>query len=152
MTYQSRARFEEKRSTPVIDFSHFSQRCAKSNPGGTALTRCGVTNCSTRAIATIESRPRCLEHLISHYYWRLHDYEQGAAGSAPGAAQSLWESRTNRFLDDCRSKIVGLLIVQTDLPNLERARLLDILLWATELTERRRCPIQKSAQAHRTNL
>jgi len=91
-----------------------------------------VTNCSTRAIATIESRPRCLEHLISHCYARLHDYEQGAAGSAPGAAQGLRE-----FLDHCRSKIVGLLMVQTDLPNLERARLLDILLWATELMERR---------------
>jgi len=42
------------------------------------------------------------------------------------------------FLEECHSKIASVLIAGSGFTNMERARLLDILLWASELTEKRR--------------
>ena len=140
----SGAALEEKRGTTVIDFSQFSTKSGKLRRE-TALADCALNECSARAAATIESRALCLDHFISYCYSRLQ-CEQGKPGS-PEAGSASHSPSTNSFLDDCRSKVTSLLIVRTTLPNIDRARLLDILLWASELIEKERggWPIRKSA-------
>jgi len=99
-------------------------------------------------MVTIESRRLCLEHIVSYCYFRLQECEQGegfeSTESSSGAARSASE-----ILEEYRTKMASVLIVRTDLSNLERARLLDILLWATELfeKEKRRWPLRWKAQA-----
>jgi hypothetical protein len=141
----SGAAFEEKRGTTVIDFPRFSTKSGKLHRR-TALAECRLNECSVRASVTIESRALCFDHFISYCYSRLQEWDQVKPGST--AAESASHSpSTNNFRDDCRSIVTSLLIVRTELPNIDRARLLDILLWATELIEKERrwWPIPKSA-------
>jgi hypothetical protein len=92
----------------------------------TARAPCAVNPCPARAILVIESLPLCLEHFISHCYWKLSECEQHAF--EPSRAAS-----ANDFLENCRLLAVTVLIAETKLPNIDRARLLDIVLWASEL-------------------
>ncbi|HEY6467605.1 MAG TPA: hypothetical protein VIY69_16505 [Candidatus Acidoferrales bacterium] len=41
--------------------------------------------------------------------------------------------KNNCFLEECTSRVAGFLMGRPELQNIERARLLDVLLWAAEL-------------------
>lgn len=98
---------------------------------------CDSAECSEHAVSWIDFRFLCVGHLVSHCYDRLEEYER--AGSAPRAATEEGKSSAGpSFLEDCPAKIASLLITHTGLENIERARLLDILLWANELDRKRR--------------
>lgn len=91
---------------------------------------CDVSGCPQPAISWMDFRFLCIGHLVSHCYDRLEELEH--AGTArPTELQS-------GFLDECSARIAALLVTHTALENLERARLLDILLWANELDRKRR--------------
>lgn len=98
---------------------------------------CNLSGCSERAILALDFRSLCLEHLVSHCYSRLQECEQGD-GFEPRAGETNRQVSPEAFLEECHSKIASLLIVRVEFTNIERARLLDILLWASELTEKRR--------------
>jgi hypothetical protein len=98
---------------------------------------CDSAECSQRAVSWIDFRFLCVGHLVSHCYDRLEEYER--AGSAHRTASQNGKSQPDSdFLEDCPAKITSLLITHTNLENIERARLLDILLWANELDQKRR--------------
>ncbi|HTR48846.1 MAG TPA: hypothetical protein VMM16_15805 [Verrucomicrobiae bacterium] len=97
---------------------------------------CAETGCSQDAILLLDGRSFCAEHLVSHCYSRLQECEQGE-GSPRSTAEAAMSGDT-AFLDECRTKLASLLVVYTRLTNIERARVLDILLWASELSEKQR--------------
>jgi len=74
---------------------------------------------------------------VSHCYDRLEEFERAGSIQKTTSADAKTESCLD-FLEDCPAKIAGLLITHAGLENIERARLLDILLWANELDRRRR--------------
>jgi len=107
------------------------------SPGHSAAAKCNLSGCSERAILELDLRPLCLEHLVSHCYFRLQECEQGD-GFEPPAGETRAQVSAEVFLQECHSKIASVLIAGSGFTNIDRARLLDILLWASELTEKRR--------------
>jgi hypothetical protein len=148
MNSAARMKLEEKRAVITMDSSDLFAHPARSAAEKAKAAACDFDNCSGRSMVAIESRRLCLEHVVSYCYFRLQECEQGEGfetmASPTGAARSTWE-----ILEEYRSKMASVLIVRTDLSNLERARLLDILLWATELfeKEKRRWPLRWKVQA-----
>lgn len=98
---------------------------------------CDSAGCSEHAVSWLDFRFLCVGHLVSHCYDRLEEYERAGA-----THKILSDEAKNQagpgFLEDCSAKIASLLITHTGLENIERARLLDILLWANELDRKRR--------------
>lgn len=108
---------------------------------------CDFKNCSGRSAITLESRNLCIDHVVSYCYFRLQECEQGEGFESESKAGI--KGSTSDILEEYRSKMASILILRSDLSNLECARLLDILLWATELFEKqkRRWPLHRTAQA-----
>ncbi len=99
---------------------------------------CSATGCGRDSASALDVRPLCREHFIASCYTNLDEY-----------GRLLEESRyrdtttelVRRFLSDCTSHAADLAQSARDLDNLERARLLDILLRAGELSRHlRRSP------------
>lgn len=101
---------------------------------------CDTAECSQHAVCWIDFRFLCVGHLVSHCYDRLEECER-AGGTHRAASDEEKSPASSAFLGDCPAKIASLLITHTGLENIERARLLDILLWANELDRKRR-PLQ----------
>lgn len=99
---------------------------------------CSASGCGRASAAALDIRPLCREHFITFCYANLDEY-----------GRLLEESRyrdtttelVRRFLSDCTRSAADLAQSARDLDNLERARLLDILLRAGELSRQlRRSP------------
>jgi len=76
---------------------------------------------------------QCLEQLEN-----LRDHSHGVNG---GRQASREEARA--FLNECSLRALNISLRAENLSNLERGRLLDILLWAGELSEALRLPAAK---------
>jgi hypothetical protein len=99
---------------------------------------CSAGGCGRVSAAALDVRPLCREHFIASCYSNLDEY-----------GRLLEESRyrdtttelVRRFLSDCTRNAADLAQSARDLDNLERARILDILLRAGELSRQlRRSP------------
>jgi hypothetical protein len=102
---------------------------------------CDVEHCGLPAVApltaTSESRTRarffCLPHFIEHCYEALRRCKPSQFPSPDSAA---FESE-NRFLEECAEQAALLVCPLRGFDNLDRARLFDIFLWASELSVKR---------------
>ena len=104
---------------------------------GSQSIPCDSAQCEQRAVSWVDFRFFCVDHLVSHCYDRLEECER--AGSTHRTAREERQRQlSSRFLDECSARIASLLITHTELENIERARLLDILLWANELDRKQR--------------
>ncbi len=130
-----------------MDFSESPARPGGSPDAMAQSVSCGHSECSERAIVSFDSQFLCLDHLAAHCYSQLQEcdrgdvFEQLLTGTGIGGHAA-------RFLDECRTKVAVVLVTRPELPNLERARLLDILLWASELGEKQqwRWPNRRTAE------
>jgi len=95
--------------------------------------RCDVEHCGLPAISSIELRFFCLYHFISHCYGRL---EQCKASPLRSWGSRSFETET-RFLQECAEQAAQLVCPLRGFDNLDRARLFDIFLWASELIAKR---------------
>jgi hypothetical protein len=109
------------------------------------LARCDTGNCGRPAMSSLELKHLCVDHFIARCYERLNECNANRF-SDPGEAASV---SIDRFLHSCAQQAAGLVHPMRGLDNLERARLFDILLWASELAAKRgiACPARKSAQS-----
>lgn len=117
--------------------SESSSRHMDGNPDLDSLTRkpirCDADHCGLPAICSVDVRFFCVGHFISHCYDRLNE-----CSSAP--FRELDESAANsldRFLQDCSQQAANLVRPIRGIENLERARLFDIFLWASEVAAKR---------------
>jgi hypothetical protein len=107
--------------------------------------RCDTGNCGRPAMSSLELKHLCVDHFIARCYERLNECSANRFAD-PGEAASV---SIDRFLHSCAQQAAGLVHPMRGLDNLERARLFDILLWASELATKRgiACPTKKSAQS-----
>jgi hypothetical protein len=93
----------------------------------------------------LEPKHVCVDHFIARCYERLNECSANRFADLDEAASV----SIDRFLLSSAQQAEGLVHPMRGLDNLERARLFDILLWASELAAKRgiACPTKKSAQS-----
>jgi hypothetical protein len=93
--------------------------------------RCDTQDCLRPAVLRLDTHSFCMDHLVSHCLERLEACQGEICGNHVPADESLYSN--NCFLEECTSRLAGFLMARTELENYDRARLLDVLLWAAEL-------------------
>lgn len=98
---------------------------------------CSASPCGSAAIVSLDQQALCLSHFLSYCYQRLEVLDPRNR-KLPAGPVRLVEMRA--FIEDCSRKALDISLHAEDLTNLQRGRLLDILLWAGELFVLLRAP------------
>jgi hypothetical protein len=96
----------------------------------THAEKCTVQGCDQAVAASLDSEALCRQHFISTCYARLDRYDEIRRG--PGLSATNTES-VRRFIHECTRSADEMEHQAKDLDNLDRAKLLDIILSASEL-------------------
>jgi hypothetical protein len=92
--------------------------------------RCSEDSCGDSAVTVFAQRELCLNHFVSRCYEDLERLDR--RGRSPG--QNYGELASLRsFVEECSRRALEVSLSCEHLDNLQRGRLLDILLWAGEL-------------------
>ena len=99
---------------------------------------CNIKGCGQEIAASLEGESFCRQHFISTCYTRLDQFD--AIRKGPGLSPANTES-VRRFIYECTRSADQMEHSAQDLDNLDRAKLLHIILSASELgTHLRRSP------------
>ncbi len=107
---------------------------------------CRVGSCGSAAITTLDHQALCLNHFLMHCYERLDGLDpRGRKFSA----EPIDVVSMRAFIEECSRKALDVSLQSQNLiiSNLQRGRLLDILLWASELFLLLRAPRLTLAQS-----
>jgi hypothetical protein len=96
-----------------------------------APIRCEFMYCARSAVLRLDRRFFCLEHLVKHCHQRLAACQRESCRNLVPANEATVSN--DCFLEECTSTVAGFLMGRPELENIDRARLLDVLLWAAEL-------------------
>ena len=109
-----------------------------------ANRNCRVGSCNGAAVATLDNQALCLNHFLSRCYEKLEKLEPRGRkfSSEPVDLTSM-----RAFIEECSRKALDISLHSQSLTNLQRGRLLDILLWAGELFLLLRAPRLTLAQS-----
>jgi len=101
-------------------------------------------SCNGAAVATLDNQALCLNHFLSRCYEKLEKLEPRGRkfSSEPVDLTSM-----RAFIEECSRKALDISLHSQSLTNLQRGRLLDILLWAGELFLLLRAPRLTLAQS-----
>jgi hypothetical protein len=94
---------------------------------------CALSDCQRVAVAVLEGQALCLDHFFSGCYTALADFDQYRDYAQADREQN--RSRLRNFLEECSAQALNISLRVQNMSNLQRARLLDVLLWAGELSE-----------------
>src|SRR5229473_3297072 len=95
-----------------------------------ANRNCRVGSCGGAAVATLDHQALCLNHFLLRCYEKLEGFDpRGRKFSA----EPVDLTSMRAFIEECSSKALDVSLQSENLSNLQRGRLLDILLWAGEL-------------------
>jgi hypothetical protein len=113
----------------------------------TSQQKCHIDGCAEAIAASLDGEPLCREHFISVCYTRLDQYDEIRKG--PGLDATNTES-VRRFIHECTRSADEMEHSTKNLDNLDRAKLLHIILSASELGRHlRRSPRKVAAIAVR---
>ena len=104
---------------------------------------CAVPECSALAATVLRQQVWCVDHFLAQSYQALEHLEQQRGterGGRPLAVREQAGEEVRTFLNECSAQALNVSLGVEKLGNLERSRLLDILLWAGELSEALRRP------------
>jgi hypothetical protein len=105
---------------------------------------CRVGSCDGAAITTLDHQALCLNHFLLRCYDRLEGLDpRGRKFSA----EPVDLASMRAFIEECSRKALDISLQSQTLTNLQRGRLLDILLWAGELFLLLRAPRLTLAQS-----
>jgi hypothetical protein len=107
---------------------------AGSSFGVVRQIRCDGHACDRPAVLRLDYHIFCLDHLVAHCLDRLEGCQREICRNMVPSAEAL--TSNNCFLEQCTSRVAGFLMARSDLSNMDRARLLDVLLWAAEIDAR----------------
>jgi len=93
------------------------------------MSCCRIT-CSEPAVTSLGPEDFCFDHFCSRCYELLEHADSGTL-SAPGAAGL---ARAVCTLEECARRALEISLGELALDNLDRARLLDIVLWSGDVT------------------
>lgn len=91
---------------------------------------CNVDSCASAAIAALDHQDLCLNHFLLRCYERLESLDPRGRQFC---SEPLDAPGMRAFIEECSRKALDVSLHSENLSNLERGRLLDILLWAGEL-------------------
>jgi hypothetical protein len=91
---------------------------------------CGVDSCAGTATTALDHQDLCLNHFLLRCYERLESLDPRGRRFC---AEPLDAAAMRAFIEECSRKALDVSLHSKNLSNLERGRLLDILLWAGEL-------------------
>ena len=104
--------------------------------------KCDIDGCAQAVAASLDDEALCREHFISMCYTRLDRYDEIRKG--PGLDATNTES-VRRFIHECTRSADEMEHAAKDLDNLDRAKLLHIILSASELGRHLRRSPRKAA-------
>jgi hypothetical protein len=105
--------------------------------------RCDTPNCGNPAVGLLALRFYCIGHFISHCYEKLERCNPNPMHE-PDVVDSV---AVDRFLQQCVAQASELVRPIRGFDNLDRARLFDIFLWASDLVAKR-CVFKASEAQH----
>jgi hypothetical protein len=94
------------------------------------LRSCSMDSCQGAAVASLARRDFCLEHFLSECYRHLDRVDVRGRGLKFDAIDL---ALTKTFVEECSRQALDVSLRCAEIDNLQRGRLLDILLWAGEL-------------------
>ena len=107
---------------------------------------CSADSCGGTSISTLDQQALCLNHFLLRCYEKLERLDpRGRRFLSEPANPSLMRA----FIEECSRKALDISLQNEDLTNLQRGRLLDILLWAGELFLLLRAPRTAFAESPR---
>jgi hypothetical protein len=105
---------------------------------------CTADSCSSAAVTSLDRKALCLNHFLQRCYERLEGLDpRGRKFSA----EPVDLASMRAFIEECSRKALDVSLQSQNLSNLQRGRLLDILLWAGELFLLLRIPRLTLAQS-----
>jgi len=91
---------------------------------------CSAESCENEAVTRFVQRDLCLNHFVSRCYADLERLDRRVRNGE----SSVLENRTLKaFAEECSLKALEISLSGCATDNLQRGRLLDILLWAREI-------------------
>jgi hypothetical protein len=105
---------------------------------------CRVGSCGSAAITSLDRQALCLNHFLSRCYEKL---ERVDPRGRKFSAEPVDLASMRAFIEECSRKALDVSLQSENLSNLQRGRLLDILLWAGELFLLLRIPRLTLAQS-----
>jgi hypothetical protein len=105
---------------------------------------CKVGSCGSAAITSLDHQALCLNHFLQRCYENLEGLDPRGRKFT---AEPVDLASMRAFIEECSRKALDVSLQSQDLSNLQRGRLLDILLWAGELFLLLRAPRLTLAQS-----
>ena len=99
---------------------------------------CAVEGCSAARVATLDNQALCLDHFFTKCYATLECFDRSRTHSSHKLStdsQTVSGEQVRAFLQACSGQALNVSLQCKEMTNLQRARLLDVLLWAGELSE-----------------
>ena len=118
----------EERSGKMGD--HSKSRHGDPVASRLAERNCSESTCSSTAATSLDQRALCLTHFLLRCYAKLEALDPRGQKSREERVDL---AAMRAFIEECSHKALEVSLHRENLTNLERARLLDILLWASEL-------------------
>ena len=112
----------------VLQFPESSDSLA-SPAGGRKIIRCDECAAERAAVCAVELRFLCMNHFVAYCYLRLAETEKALS-------RNEGRESVRGFLRECATQAAKLLLMGQQLPNADRARLFDVMVWANELFHR----------------
>ena len=95
-----------------------------------AERNCCESACDSAAAVSLDQQALCLNHFLLRCYTKLEAVDPRGQKSREERVDL---ASMRAFIEECSHKALEVSLQRENLTNLERARLLDILLWASEL-------------------
>jgi hypothetical protein len=95
--------------------------------------QCDGDGCGLPAVARVDGHSFCLSHFIAYCYKKLESHKWATMGDT----KSPTVQHENRFLRECARQAADLASSLRGFENIDRARLFDIFLWASEVISKR---------------
>ena len=92
--------------------------------------RCVVNGCAGAAVTAFAQQDLCLDHFVSRCYEGLDRLDPRGRQSGGSHAE---RAALKAFVEECSRRALEVSLSCQNMDNLQRGRLLDILLWAGEL-------------------
>jgi hypothetical protein len=105
---------------------------------------CRVDSCGSAAITSLDRQALCLNHFLLRCYERLESLDPRGRKFT---TEPVDLASMRAFIEECSRKALDVSLQSKNLSNLQRGRLLDILLWAGELFLLLRIPRLTLAQS-----
>ena len=91
---------------------------------------CCRADCLRPSVTSLAAERFCFDHFFERCYQLLERIDARTRNGAPPSSSP----EQNFMVNECAQRVLELSLRSTALSNLERARLLDILLWSGDLT------------------